>query len=131
MKPAIRSSNIQLGRRRTFFSELFALVVVVVVFHAKMPTVAATATVTYSTESSRTAFPLSSNPERGFYWLDTYYASYPERLRVPDLISKRNLGLTVLLRLYYLDAFLNSDISQDFLDDATADFAAMAVFTII
>jgi len=84
-----------------------------------------TSTVVYPAELPYSS--LVSNPERGFYWQDSYYASSTERLDASSLASIRSdTGMTVMLRLYYLDDFVyGDDISQSVLDDIEADFDAL------
>ena len=57
-----------------------------------------------------------TNPERGFYTQKSYYAASPQRLDATSLSSNiEKTGESVILRLYYLDTFLNGPISQDVL----------------
>ena len=77
-------------------------------FHRKLTSV------TYPTEAPNST-PLT-NPERGFYTQKSYYAAFPQRLDATSLSSDmEEAGESVILRLYYLDTFLNSPISQDVL----------------
>ena len=73
-----------------------------------------------------------ANPERGFYIQADNYASAPSA--VPsNLVSWRVNGknspggvyaakVSLLLRLFYLDSFVSSPISSNFLDSIQADF---------
>ena len=66
------------------------------------------------------------NPERGFYTQHSYYASSPTRLDAASLASHRETkGESIILRLFYLDAFMGGPISQSVLDDIAADFDSM------
>ena len=70
---------------------------------------------TVSTEN----FP---NPERGFYHHKETRASNYSLLTQSSLANYRtNEKITLILRLYYLDQFLTSPISQTFLDNITTD----------
>lgn len=70
---------------------------------------------TVSTEN----FP---NPERGFYHHKETRASNYSLLTQNSLANYRtNEKITLILRLYYLDQFLTSPISQTFLDNITTD----------
>ena len=83
-----------------------------------------TSTVTYPS-SIPYSTPLS-NPERGFYTQLTYKASAPQRLNVNSLISNREAsGESIILRMVYLDTFMNGPISQSVLDDVEADFESI------
>ena len=68
------------------------------------------------------------NPERGFYHHTESLASNPSPLDLTALQAVRQGGRTVLLRVYYLDTFLETDtISTEFLDQLVADFQTMLV----
>eukprot|EP00546_Thalassionema_frauenfeldii_P020972 CAMPEP_0178903840 /NCGR_PEP_ID=MMETSP0786-20121207/5373_1 /TAXON_ID=186022 /ORGANISM="Thalassionema frauenfeldii, Strain CCMP 1798" /LENGTH=1220 /DNA_ID=CAMNT_0020575241 /DNA_START=105 /DNA_END=3767 /DNA_ORIENTATION=+ len=86
---------------------------------------ASTVTVTYPEEADRTLG--LANPMRGFYWQQSYRASFTnQRLSAQSLISEReSTDMTVLLRLYYFDSFIQSNISQPVLDDIEADFQTL------
>jgi hypothetical protein len=85
----------------------------------------ATNTYTVSTEDF-------ANPERGFYIQADTYASAPSAVPA-DLASYRlngknspgntyNAKISLLLRLFYLDTFVNAPISTNFLDSIQTDF---------
>ena len=60
--------------------------------------------------------PTLRNPERGFYVQHTYYSSSPKVLTFDTMQEIKNQGLTLLLRLYYLDTFIDSPtLSNTFL----------------
>ena len=68
------------------------------------------------------------NPERGFYFHTESHASSPSPLQLTALQAIRAGGRTILLRVYYLDEFLDTDtISTTFLDQLVADFQTMLV----
>lgn len=63
-----------------------------------------------------------SNPERGFYHHKETRASNYSLLTQSSLANYRtNEKITLILRLYYLDQFLTSPISQTFLDNIATD----------
>ena len=85
----------------------------------------ATNTYTSSTEDF-------ANPERGFYIQADSYASAPSTVP-PNLASYRTYGrsspgntytakIALLLRVFYLDTFVNAPISASFLSAMQADF---------
>ena len=85
------------------------------------------ATNTYTVSSEDFA-----NPERGFYFQADSYASAPSSVPA-NLASYRINGrnspgntytakISLLLRLFYLDTFVNAPISSDFLDSIQTDF---------
>jgi len=70
--------------------------------------------------------PTHLNPERGFYTQLTYRASSPSRLDVTSLVNLRSTkGESMILRMVYLDEFLDGPISQSVLEDVEADFGSM------
>jgi hypothetical protein len=85
----------------------------------------ATNTYTISTEEF-------ANPERGFYIQADTYASAPSA--VPSNLANYRLNgksspgntytakISLLLRLFYLDTFVNAPISASFLNSIQADF---------
>lgn len=85
-----------------------------------------TTTITYPPPSSTNA-NIPTNPERGFYTQHTYFASSPRTLDAASLIANREgSGETLILRLYYLDSFVDgSSISDGVLNDLRGDFEAM------
>lgn len=92
----------------------------------RLSSATATATVSYPPEADRSV-PLV-NPERGFYAQFTYRASSDRtRLDVAALegLRREGTGRSVILRLFYLDAFLDGPIGSDVLDDVEADFGTM------
>ena len=74
---------------------------------------------------------LPLNPERGFYAHTESKSSSPAPLGLSYLQGIRAGGRTVILRVYYLDSFMDSDtISEDFLDQIATDFQTMLVSSI-
>ena len=66
------------------------------------------------------------NPGRGFYHHIESNSSSPTPLDLDDLKKIRSEGRTILLREYYLDSFLDTDIvTLTFLDLLAADFETM------
>jgi len=81
---------------------------------------AATTTITYPTTTADLA-----NPERGFYHHTETFASSHTPLDVATLRHYRqNEHITLVLRVVYLDSFVHSPISANFLDGIQADFDA-------
>lgn len=75
-------------------------------------------TVTYPPTTAQ--FP---NPERGFYHHTETHANSYEPLDLATLQSYRqNESITLILRLFYLDDFVDSDISQAYLAAMQDDF---------
>ena len=73
-----------------------------------------------------------ANPERGFYFQADSYASAPSSVPA-NLASYRINGksspgntytakISLLLRLFYLDTFVNAPISSNFLNSIQTDF---------
>lgn len=62
------------------------------------------------------------NPERGFYQHFDTNSKYYSRLKenVPDTLKRANISL--IYGGFYLDDFINSPISQAYLDNVQADF---------
>jgi len=80
------------------------------------------APVTY-TNDPNTIF---ANPERGFYAMYETYASAYETLSQSELQNLRvQSGVSLLMREWYLDSFVNTDLTQGFLDKVAADFSVM------
>jgi len=78
-------------------------------------------TVTY-TSSTATI----SNPERGFYKHEETFPSGYDALNQSSMITNRtNDHITLILRLFYLDDFVNSPISSTYLTNMQSDFAKM------
>ncbi len=67
-----------------------------------------------------------ANPERGFYAMYETYASSYQNLSQSELQSLRaQSGVSLVLREWYLDSFVNADLTQGFLDKVAADFTVM------
>jgi hypothetical protein len=67
-----------------------------------------------------------ANPERGFYAMYETYASSYGSLSQSALQSLRTQsGVSLLMREWYLDSFVNADLTQAFLDKVTADFGVI------
>jgi hypothetical protein len=67
-----------------------------------------------------------SNPERGFYKHEETFPSGYEALSQNSMITNRNNDhITLILRLFYLDDFVNSPISSTYLTNMQSDFAKM------
>ena len=73
--------------------------------------------------------PLSEvlvNPERGFYYHTESDSSNPTPLDLATLQGVRQGGRTVLLRVYYLDTFFDTDdLSTELLNQLEEDFQTM------
>ena len=66
------------------------------------------------------------NPERGFYKHTEYNSMWPTLLAASTLASVRSAGQSVILRLFYLNAFTGgTNISQSVLADIDADLGTM------
>lgn len=65
------------------------------------------------------------NPERGMYRYTETRASSPTPLTVAALEWIRSEGRSLIFRYVYLDDFLNSPISEGFLQQIQSDFAAI------
>ncbi len=65
------------------------------------------------------------NPERGFYRYTATYGSAPNPLTEEELNEYHAEGLSLIFRYFFLDSFLNSPISDDFLTSIENDFAVM------
>ena len=71
---------------------------------------------------------LGVNPGRGHYAHTESLASSPSALTASYLEGVRSSGRSVILRVYYLDDFVGTDvIDQTFLDQMVADFETMLV----
>ena len=78
-------------------------------------------TVTYAPTTANFA-----NPERGFYHHTETHSNAYEPLTPTDLQDYRqNEQISLILRVFYLDDFVESPISQSYLDGMTADFGAL------
>ena len=79
-------------------------------------------TVTYTNDPD-TVF---ANPERGFYAMYETNASAYESLSQSVLQSLRTQSaVSLVMREWYLDSFVNADLTQAFLDKVTADFSVL------
>lgn len=77
-----------------------------------------TQTVTYTPSTATIA-----NPERGFYKHTETFGSDYHALNQTTLTNNRiNNGYTLILRVFYLDNFINSKISNSFLNNMKSDF---------
>lgn len=75
------------------------------------------ANITYEADDSNIA-----NPERGFYHHEeTHSASYT-LLSQDDLLAYREEGITLILRLFYLEDFVDTNISDEYLSYMQQDF---------
>jgi hypothetical protein len=75
--------------------------------------------VTYSPDDSN--FP---NPERGFYIHTEAHSADYTVLQSSTLQSYREDGITLVLRIFYLEDFVSSDISGQYLENIRLDFQA-------
>lgn len=84
---------------------------------------AQTTTKTYTSSSE-----LFSNPERGFYKHTETHSTDYELLTQSTLTNYRqNQKITLILRVFYLENFVNSDISQSYLNNMQTDFNRMRI----
>ena len=84
--------------------------------------VSGVATTTY-TNDPNTIF---ANPERGFYAMYETYASAYQSLSASELQNLRTQSaVSLLMREWYLDSFVNTDLTQGFLDKIAADFSVI------
>jgi hypothetical protein len=84
--------------------------------------VSGVATTTY-TDEPNTIF---ANPERGFYAMYETYASAYQSLSASELKNLRTQSaVSLLMREWYLDSFVNTDLTQGFLDKIAADFSVI------
>lgn len=74
--------------------------------------------VTYG--SDNTNFP---NPERGFYHHTEVRSSSYGLLSESTLRGYRNEGISLIIRVFYLEKFVDSPLSSAYLDNLRADFA--------
>jgi hypothetical protein len=90
----------------------------IALFLLTLSTNAQTTSVSY-TESTENF----SNPERGFYHHKETNPSNYSQLTQSSLVNYRNNEkITLILRLFYLNDFLTSPISQSYLDNMRSDF---------
>jgi hypothetical protein len=73
--------------------------------------------VTY--EPDDTNFP---NPERGIYHHKEVRSVSYVNLRRDELLRYRNEGATLIMRVFYLESFVDSDISAEYLENMRRDF---------
>jgi len=89
---------------------------------ANQDTAAGLVAVTYTSDPDT----IFANPERGFYAPYETYASAYESLSQSALQSLRTQsGVSLLMREWYLDTFVNADLTQAFLDKVAADFSVI------
>jgi len=82
---------------------------------------AQTTTKTYTASSD-----VFSNPERGFYKHTETHSTGYNLLTQSSLVSYRqNQNITLILRVFYLEEFVNSAISQTYLNNMQTDFNRM------
>jgi len=82
---------------------------------------AQTTTKTYTASSD-----VFSNPERGFYKHTEAHSTGYNLLTQSSLVSYRqNQNITLILRVFYLEEFVNSAISQTYLNNMQTDFNRM------
>ncbi|MBA4850389.1 DUF4832 domain-containing protein [Emticicia sp. BO119] len=62
------------------------------------------------------------NPERGFYQHFDTNSKYYSRLKENVLDTLKRANISLIYRGFYLDEFINSPISQGYLDNVQADF---------
>ena len=80
------------------------------------------ASVTYA-EDPDTIF---ANPERGFYAVfETTASSYESLDRTTVQNLRTQAAVSLVYRQWYLDSFVNADLTQAFLDKVTADFSVI------
>src|SRR6476646_5810275 len=80
---------------------------------------AQTTTVNYTASTAEIA-----NPERGFYNHEETHSTGYDALSQSSMTNARiNDKYTLILRIFYLDSFMNSPISSDYLANMQADFA--------
>jgi hypothetical protein len=83
---------------------------------------AGTASVTYTADPDT----IFANPERGFYAVFETTASSYESLSQTALQSLRTQSaVSLAFRHWYLDSFVNADLTQAFLDKVAADFSTL------
>ncbi len=97
--------------------KIYALLAVLLSYYGS----AQTTTVTYTATNEKIA-----NPERGFYQHEETFASNYDALTQTTLTNYRvNNKQTLILRLFYLDSFVESAISSDYLTKMQTDFTRM------
>lgn len=124
----LRPTNIRLSSTMRRMTISFALLIGLLLphrgsvqagqFQADFPSMT---TVTYAPTTVNFA-----NPERGFYHHTETHSDAYEPLALADLQSYRqNEQISLILRLFYLDDFVETPISQSYLEGMTADFVAL------
>lgn len=64
-----------------------------------------------------------TNPERGFYYPIEVHTNAPyEPLDSETLDNVRSMNITLILREFYLESFINAPLSTEFLNNVKADF---------
>jgi hypothetical protein len=74
--------------------------------------------VTYEPDGSN--FP---NPERGIYHHKEVRSVAYTNLQKDELVNYRSQGATLIMRVFYLESFVDRDISAEYLDNMRRDFA--------
>lgn len=88
-------------------------------FFTALVAVAQTSTVTYNATTD-----VIANPERGFYRHEGTHSSDYDPLNQNSLTNFRtNNKITLILRLFYLEGFINAPISSQYLQNMQNDFA--------
>lgn len=78
---------------------------------------------TFETKTYEKSEEMIANPERGFYHHTEVNSSNYVNLNLSNLISYReDESIIQILRVFYLNDFLNKPISQDYLDNMHSDF---------
>ena len=91
-------------------------------YFASLDVGAGVATVSYTNDPD-TVF---ANPERGFYAMYETNASAYESLSQSALQNLRTKSaVSLVMREWYLDSFVNADLTSAFLDKVTADFSVL------
>lgn len=94
-------------------------VVCLIALVAASMAVAQTSTVTYSASTD-----IIANPERGFYRHEGTHSDAYDPLNQSSLAGFRtNSKITLILRLFYLENFINAPISSSYLQNMQSDFA--------
>ncbi|MBF0350750.1 MAG: DUF4832 domain-containing protein [SAR324 cluster bacterium] len=63
------------------------------------------------------------NPQRGFYHHTETHSNQYQLLKIEDLLAYRQEeNITLIMRVFYMEDFVNSDITQTYLDSIQADF---------
>ncbi len=92
---------------------------VVITVNAAAPSAPSSATITYAAHSTNIA-----NPERGFYKHTETHSTGYYPLNQSTLTGYRtNSNITLILRVFYLENFINGPISSTYLQNMQTDFA--------